>query len=71
MSRAYQIVIRDDDGEYQVWLDAGTDLEPACNSQILGLGPTRTDALQRAKEELELALTSVNKALVRHFEVLP
>lgn len=66
----YHVVLRCDDDIWNVWLDEGTEDEPGANALILGGGASRELALQKAKIELEQALSRVNRAMQQRVQVL-
>lgn len=70
MSQYHVVIRRDDDNEYQVWLDASDGVEPDANAMVLGTGATRDEALKAAADELHTALTRVKTALSLDVEVL-
>lgn len=67
----YNVVIRRDGDDYEVWLDAAEGVEPDTNAMVLGSGETRDAALTSAALELQAAIDRVNRALTLTHEALP
>lgn len=66
----YHVVIRRDQADWQVWLDAGDEEEPDACSLLVGHGKSREAALQDALDSLTKAVYRVDRAIRRSVEVL-